>query len=356
MKSWIWALNNEYVGGGEVLDYMGKKDGEKYIAMDNELIKQFDTLLFLKIGIVVAILIISILLIFKIFELKTPFKGRAIASELGHIAKVRKRDAEIIRANKLIGRLVNIVESSPFRLGTYKKEYLEYNLERANIRIPGGMRIMEPVEYNAIQTSIIAVVLVFSIIIGILFNIAVGMLLVILTLTTGTTLPLMFMRATVKVKDNEVIENFADMYLMIHYTLLASAGTPLSQILKSFDKTTTSEEMHRFVDCCVHYFDTFGEYDGTSYITKQYREIPQVGKLMRLIRQSNDGGDVRAELMSFRNELLSAKKYEIRKRMDAIIAKARASFNILMIILVQAILSAMAIYFKDLNIAGSFMK
>ena len=55
--------------------------------------------------------------------------------------------------------------------------------------------------------------------------------------------------------------------------------------------------MHRFVDCCIHYIDTYGEYEATKFITRQYREIPQVGKLMRLIRQANEGGDVRAELV-----------------------------------------------------------
>ena len=81
-----------------------------------------------------------------------------------------------------------------------------------------------------------------------------------------------------------------------------------------------------------------------------------MGKLMRLIRQNNDGGDVRAELIGFRNELLSAKKYAIRKRMEKLILKANRSFNILLPILVQAIISAMAIYFKDISMTSSFLK
>ena len=38
-----------------------------------------------------------------------------------------------------------------------------------------------------------------------------------------------------------------------------------------------------------------------------------------------------------------------------LVTKARLSFNILMIVLVQAILSAMAIYLPDLTNVGSFL-
>ena len=142
---------------------------------------------------------------------------------------------------------------------------------------------------------------------------------------------------------------------MIHYVLLASAGTPISGIMKSFDKTTNSDEMHRFIDVCIHNIDTYGEYEGTRHIGRHYREIPQVGKLMRLIRQANEGGDVRAELVGFRDELLAAKKHTIRKRMEKVIMQAKMSFNILLPILFQAIASAAAIYLEDLSMTGSFL-
>ena len=41
--------------------------------------------------------------------------------------------------------------------------------------------------------------------------------------------------------------------------------------------------------------------------------------------------------------------------MNKLVARARASFNLLYIVLVQAILSAMAIYIDDLGSASSFL-
>mgnify|MGYP006990184401 FL=1 len=70
----------------------------------------------------------------------------------------------------------------------------------------------------------------------------------------------------VAAKDLEIKSNFSDFYLMIHYVLLASASTPLSGIMKSYQKTTTSKEMQRFIDVAVSYIDTHGEYEATNYI------------------------------------------------------------------------------------------
>ena len=136
---------------------------------------------------------------------------------------------------------------------------------------------------------------------------------------------------------------------MIHYVLMASSQTPLEGIMKSYQKTTDSEEMKHFVDVCVHYIDTYGEYNATNYIAKAYREIPEVAKLMRLIRQANEGGDIKAELLGFRKELLDAKRYTIEKKMKKLVDMGRAQFNILMPVLIQAVLSAMSIYFEDLG-------
>ena len=74
---------------------------------------------------------------------------------------------------------------------------------------------------------------------------------------------------------------------------------------------------------------------------------------MRLIRQTNEGGDIEAELMGFRTELLAASRYALEKRMEKLIAKAKASFNLLMPILFQAVLSAMSIYISDMGLIGT---
>lgn len=342
-------------GGGEVLQYVGQGNNQRPSLLDEQVMQQFMMIPAVKIIIMVLIMIIAAIIIFKILEIKNPLKGRAITNELDYLDKVSKRDNSILRANKIMSTITNIIERGPFSLGVGSEDYIAYNLERANIRIPGKVRVMKPQEFNAC-IKIVQIFLVFiSVMLMLFINAPIGVLIICMTITMGNVLPMQFVRQIVKAKDSEIIENFADLYLMVHYSLLASAGAPIISSLRSYDKTTVSEEMHRFVDVCEHYMETYGEYDATRFIAKQYREIPQVGKLMRLIRQANEGGDVRAELVGFRNELIAAKKYEINKHGERVIAKAKASFNILIPILIQAIISAMAIYVEDLKLTSTFM-
>lgn len=342
-------------GGGEVLDYLGQGQQQGPSYLDDAVIRQFMMLPIVRVIIVLLLIVIAIIMIMKILEVRNPLRGKAISNELEHLDRVKKRDESIVKANKMIGTLTKIIEATPLCLSRSYVEYWKYNLERANIRIPGGSRVMKPQEFNALIKTVQVAVISLALVIIIVLSAPLGVMLIIFTIVIGSTLPMQTVRQTVKAKDNEIVENFADFYLMIHYVLLASAGTPISGIMKSYDKTTTSDEMHRFVDVCIHYIDTYGEYEATRFITKQYREIPQVGKLMRLIRQANEGGDVRAELLGFRDELLAAKKYAISKRMEKLITQAKLSFNILVPILIQAIISAMAIYLEDLQLTSTFM-
>ena len=349
-------MNTNNAGGGEVLQYVGNNSNDnRYLYIDENVVKSFIALPYVRLVIMLLIVVIALLIIARLFEMKSPLRGKAITNELDHIDRVKQRDNAILKANNMIMSLTRIVESTPFLLSRSYVEYWNYNLERANVRIPGGYRVMKAQEFNAVIKSIQAALIAISLVIIVVASAPIGMMLIILIVIIGGTMPMATVRTKVKEKDAEIIEHFADMYLMIHYVLLASAGTPISGILKSFDKTTASEEMHRFVDCCVHYIDTYGEYEATKFISRQYREIPQVGKLMRLIRQANEGGDVRAELIGFRDELIAAKKYSIEQHMNKIVMVARASFNILVPVLIQAIISAMAIYFKDLSIAQTFL-
>lgn len=348
--------NNGTAAGGEILQYVGNNSEDTiYKYLNNEVIKQFMLLPYVRIAIILLIVVIALLIIARLFEMKSPLRGKAITNELDHMDRIKQRDNTILKANNMIASLTKIIENSPFSLTKAYVEYWNYNLERANVRIPGGFRVMKAIEFNAIIKSVQIVLVLISTVIVLVLSAPIGAMLIIMTIVIGGTMPMAVVRQQVKAKDAEIVEHFADFYLMIHYVLLASAGTPIAGIMKSFDKTTNSEEMHRFVDVCVHYIDTYGEYEATRYIARQYREINEVGKLMRLIRQANEGGDVRAELVGFRDELIAAKKYSIEQHMNKIVMQARASFNILVPILIQAIISAMAIYFKDLSITSQFL-
>ena len=344
--------NGGNLGGGEILDYIGQNDQTPSYMNDN-LIGQFAAIPWVKVVILVLLVFAAVLVIMQIFKVRSPFRGRTITKELDHLSRVKKHDEQVIKANRLIKGFTALIEHSPFKMADLNKEYWEYNLKRANVRIPGKSRVMKPEEFNAIIKGVEIVILAAALLIALTLNLMLGGVLIIGTIVCAATLPMMVLRQTVKAKDQEITENFADFYLMLHYVLLASANTPLEGIMKSYDKTTTSEEMHRFVDVCVHHIDTRGEYEATALITKEYREIPEVAKLMRLIKQSSEGGDVRMELEGFRQELLNAKKYAIEQRMNKMIARAQASFALLYIVLIQAIISAMAIYMQDIGGLGS---
>lgn len=341
-------------GGGNILQYW-EQSQQPNQKLDTNLIRQFLMLPYVKVIIIALLITAMILVIIRLFKVRNPLKGRAVLNELEYLDKVKSRDRNVIIANNFIRVVTRIVEKSPFPINSSVVEYWNYNLVRANIRIPGGSRIMKAEEFHAVIVAVQTFVIGVGCIIAVLFSMPVGTMILLSALFLGNIIPMTYVRQVVKVKDFEIKDNFADFYLMIHYVILAGAGTPLTSIIKSYDKTTSSEEMHRFVDVCIHYMDTYGEYESTRYIASTYREIPEVSKLMRLIRQANEGGEIKAELMGFRNEIMSAKRYAISKRMDKLVTKAQASFNILMIVLVQAVMSAMAIYLEDLSLISALM-
>lgn len=347
--------NNGTLGGGEILDYVGNGTGggDSLKYMDQSIMQQFRYLPYIKIILILLLLVLMAYFIMRLFKIKSPFKGKGIINELDHMEEVRKRDAAIIRANRWIADITSLIEYTPLRISTYNREYLDYNLTRANIKAPGNTRIIRAEEFNALIKFTQCLGCIVAFIITILANYMLGIILLVAVIIMGNTIPIMYVRGIVKERDEEIKENFSDFYLMIHYVLVARANTPLSSIMKSYDKTTSSEEMHRFVDVCVSSLDTYGEYEGPMRIAARYKEISSVQKLMRLIRQANEGADIISELNGFRKELIDAKQYALTKRKDKLVARARLSFNILMPILVQAILSAMAIYASDLSVTSS---
>lgn len=351
------AHDGSLAGGGEILQFWGNADvyNKNSPYLDNQLIQQFNLIPMMKIIIILIILGLMGVVILKIFNIKSPFRGKGITRELDYMDRVRKHDASIMRANRLMHWVTQFIASTPFTQSNAAKDYWQYNINRAGIKIPGGSRLMKAEELHAIIQFITGCAIVVEIFVLIFLNQILGWVLIISTIIMSSMMPMMIIRNTVTLKDAEIKANFSDYYLMLHYVLVASAKTPLAGIMKSYAKTTSSVEMQRYVDTCIHYIDTFGEYEATRYIAKDYREIPEVGKLMRLIRQANEGGDVESELMGFRTELLREKRYTIEKRMEKLIGRAKASFSILMPVLVQAVISAMAIYVSDLGVAGSLI-
>lgn len=335
-------------GGGEILQYWGSSATKQSSQMNVDNIMQYAMLPYIRILLVLLILALGVIIVLKILDVKSPTKGKGMKNALAYMDAIRKHDAAVLANNRRIRIVTTIVEKSPFALPRRQIEYWQYNIDRAQIYIPGKTRLYKAVELHAVFVAFQGLLDACSLLL-LPLNPLLQISLIIFFTAMMNIFPMRIIRTTVQAKDEEVVANFQDFYLMIHYVLMASSQTPLEGIMKSYQKTTDSEEMKHFVDVCVHYIDTYGEYNATNYIAKAYREIPEVAKLMRLIRQANEGGDIKAELLGFRKELLDAKRYTIEKKMKKLVDMGRAQFNILMPVLIQAVLSAMSIYFEDLG-------
>jgi len=339
------------IGGGEVLEYVGQGNSFDPGSINDWLLKSFGAIAYVKILVCILIIIIALMLIFRIFRIKSILSPKGIRSELSNITLLKARDKAIIRSNKSLKRVTSIVNKTPFKLSDTSKEYYQYNLDRAGILAAGGTRYMSADEYNALIKICSWVIIGIGIIISILLNFGVGVLIILSSIIAFTTLPILVLRSVVAQKDAEIKEHFLDLYLMLHYVLLGGGKAPTERIMRSYSKTTSSAEMLRFVDNCIDTIETYGELNATRIISKNYKEISEVTKLMRLIRQMNEGANVKLDLEGFKRELIRERKNKIEKKMMTLVKLARASFYVLNILLLQAIISAMAIYLPNISVA-----
>ncbi len=322
------------------------------IQIENIDLNEFNTLTATKVIIVILIILLAVIVILRVFNIKSLRRRKGIVSEIQNINSIKNRDKTILRATKMLRLITNIVENTPFKTDKSTKEYYQYNLNRANVKAPGDMRYMTPEEFNGVIKFITAIIIALGAFI-LMINSTFGLLIILLSIITSYTIPMLVIRGIVSKKDKEIKENFTNLYLMIHYVLITGGNTPISRIMKSYSRTTTSDEMLRFIDTCVSLIETHGEYKATNYITKEYKEIIEVTRLMRLIRQLYDGGDIKQELIGFRDELIKSEKYNIQVKGNKLIERANLASKILFIILGQAIISAMAIYLPDLGLMTS---
>lgn len=345
------------VGGGEALDFFSKFTNEtEWTYMDGELIKHFQNLGLYKLLIVALILTICIILMLKLLGIRTITQDAGVRAEIDNVKTLRKTEKSIIARQKSLNRLKGIVAALGLNPGQVYADYMNYNLKRAGIMAPAGDRVLDAFEFNALVKAGIACTTVVCLFVMLFLNLTLGFLLLLLALVMWNTIPNMYVRSLAMEKDTIIKNNFFDFYQEIHYILINGGNASISKRIRSYQKgVRNNPEMVRFADTCADYIDIYGEAEGSTYIAKEYREIPDVTKLMRLIKQFNDGGDIKQDLIGFRDKLLLEKQMRMEDEQKKLVTKARLSFNILMIVLVQAILSAMAIYLPDLTNVGSFL-
>lgn len=341
---------NEYAGGGDILKYLYDKGSKAALdEMSMQDIIKFAIIPFMKYIVIILIVVIAVMLILKITKVNIVARGKGAERQLKNIEKLRKKERQAIAVNTFINRITDIVEHSPFRLSQAEVKELQYKIHRADIKSPDGRELMRAQTYNALRTVVKAILVLVGLFLILTVNITFGTMLVIMAVTITNAVTDIYIKSRVDSKDFEIKKNFTGFYLMIHYVLMRNPNAPLIQIVQSYDKTTDSSEMHKLVDICVHNFSTYGEYSGSTYVADEYKGVNEVVKLMRLVRQAGSGGDIRNELEGFKRELISEEGYRAELKKRKALALADRAKAIVMILLVQGIISAAAIYLSDIG-------
>ena len=327
------------------------EEGWKHTFLNQSVIDEFGRIPYVRVGLILLIIVLTVIIIWRVIGIRSILTGAAVDHEKSVRDKIKLRDSIVLQSNSFMKKITDTSKHvGVSNLSEENRNYLKYNLERADVRVPGGHRYMTPEEYTALCQLTMLVGTTVGLILAVFVNIALGMCIIVSSILGVKTIPMIMIRITVTSKDNEIREHFPDLYLMVHYELMADSGTPLGTTFKSFSRITNNKEMQRFIESCINLFDTYGEIGATQYIARQYREIPEITRLMRLIKQQSDGGDIKSELVGFRKQIIADKEYRLNEHVDKMVAKASLSINLVLIILAQAIISAMAVYLPDLGV------
>lgn len=340
--------NDGYIGGGEVLEYYNQSQQEDaYDKMNESLMHQLSALPYVKYVIIGLLIVVAVLLVMRLMQIRVTRKGRGAAKELERLGKLRKEEARDIKVRNGINVITGIVNKSPLRLDIARKKELQYKLGRADIRDYGGLDIMSAETFNALIVAGQALVGACALMIFIFVNMTVGMLLFILNLVATNTIVELIVSSRVAERDDEIHENFTSLYMMLHHMLMRNPNASIRNSLRSYGKTTESKEMKKFTDRCIHFIDTYGDVKAADYISEEYKRVDEIVKLMGIIKQAGNGGDIKAELQGFRLEQLRVEEIRMEKRKERALKKLRIPDLIVMALLVQGVISATLIYLDD---------
>jgi hypothetical protein len=343
------------IGGGEILNFFGQNEQE-WTRMNGELIGNLQRLGLYKFIIVLLILIIFCLVAMKLLGIRTVVKDAAVRAELDNVKTLKKTEKNIVNQQKQLNKLKNLIHSFGLSPGDAYVDYMNYNLRRAGVMAPGGDRPLDAFEFNALIKTGLFVTEAVLLFVTLFINAPIGAVLMLITAVCWSTFPTVVIRSKAAERDKVIKDNFFEFYQEIHYILINGGKTSISKRMRSFAKSVRSKpELVQFAETCADLFDIYGESEGAARSAKEFKEIPDVGKLMRLIQQFNEGADIKNDLMGFRETLLLKHQMKLEEEQKKIINQARASYSVIYVVLYQAIFSAMLIYVKDIVGAGSLM-
>lgn len=319
--------------------------------MNDKLIKEMEYIWLMKAVIVFLVVVAAVFIILKIVG-KKKIKNKGMTEISTSYSVIQKHDKKILRTEANLKKIKKFIDDTPLVINSEtEREYLQYNLNRANVRI--AERQMTADEYNAICRTVELALIVVLIAVSIFINALIGVVGMVVVVMVGEIVPKFAIRSVVNSKDKEIERNFSDLYLLLHYNLMSGLKTSIYKNLTACKSTIQSKELREFIGRWMMYIDESGEQQSVSKMAADYREIHAVVRLMRIVKQIYDGDDVRNELEGYRQEIVNKSYEQVMERQRAISAKATRSLMIVMLILVQAIISAMGIYMPDISALGS---
>lgn len=332
-----------YVGGGEVLQLFGKQE---VIAGINETAYTIKcnaprAMVFLTIVLMLA-MVYGLVVTFGVFNSAT------LANINSTVSLSLAVDKKQWRMRKFLNSMVSLQSRGIFKLDPYKADDLSFNLQRLGWKLRDIPLTAEM--YNGLKIFASIITIILSALISLVTFNPMGLLIGgILVIAIGSLDTFIAMR--VHQLDEEISKNFLELYLILYHTMVADGGATLASLLRVY-LATAEGEMAIVTEKIIYSMETYGEALGCDKLTNAFRH-EYVTRLMRLIKGYVQGADVRDDLRGFRALLIENREREIEHESEKLQRKARMSFYILMPVLVQAIISAMAIYFGDIASVGN---
>ena len=350
----------------QILDFaqgIGFGLDQQFARMNNTLIYAFYTIPYVRAGLMFAIVLFTL---WAISQVSGQAHYARVKRKLGAVEVAIQRDLKRTRNRELkenlIRGLAGIKAKSIFAKGVRDVEKDEYWMQRVyNMNVStselitrkSSRTIMKPEEFSVTIIYDGFKVGIIGFLIGtFLMNIWVGAILLGgLTFLYGYIVKAI-LRGEVNTENAAITENFPDMYLYIHYLLVAGSMGPVGGVLETYLPLVKTEKYKQFVLSAKGLFEIHGDLGGSIALRERYKGVPEVSKFARVLGQYLDGVDVDLELNSLRQVHSDELEHRVRVKVERALVKARRSFLALHALFFQIVVAAITVYLPDMGTLG----
>lgn len=301
-------------------------------------------------NIIIAIILIGVCLwILRLYNIIGAGKGKKVVNEdkKQRSKDLKKRD----RVLKFLNQMSGLSAMTSGQMSRYEEREMRYHIERNNCYIKSISRYIKPTEVNGICKLIsialcgLGAVLILTMIGQHLIPVIIGILFVVAGLFTKK----IFMGWTgqnIAMYDEELEEDFPDLYLLLHSRLNKGTKARLAPTLEEYSRSLTdmygdfAEKMpiKKFTDDLRNYINVYAD-DSVAIrkIREKYRSS-MVVNFVNLASQSLSGVDNREKLAAFEQELNAIKKAKVQKKVDKAIEHGEFASKLVYVILFEFVI------------------